>query len=176
MGKYRAKMFLWWCLRCQYCYGDILCDILDIQICLWWKCCFRNILSCSFAIDMSWVNVLLWKCIGWQNCYEDNIVIGFSMEKILLWLMIWVKVLLWGCLKSILLWRWLSLQYCYGDGLGYSIAIEMPLVTFLLQIHVCMTAWRQLGEKFGILLWSKNVYFLPCQGMIDFWVYTNCPL
>lgn len=126
MGKYRAKMFLWWCLRYQYCYGDILCDILDIHICLWWNCCFRNILSCSFAIDMSWVNVLLWKCIGWQNCYEDNIVIGFSMEKILLWLMIWVKVLLWGCLKSILLWRWLTvllwrwpgLQYCYRDAFG----------------------------------------------------------
>lgn len=145
----------------KYVFGEnAALEISELQF------CNRYVLVECSAMEMYWLTELLWR----QYC------IGFSMEKILLWLMIWVKVLLWGCLKSILLWRWLSLQYCYGDGLGYSIAIEMPLVTCLLQIHVSMTAWRQLGEKFGILLWRKNVYFLPCQGMIDFWVYTNCPL
>lgn len=103
---------------------------------------------------MSWVNVLLWKCLGWQYCYWDVYGKNTAME------MIWVRVLLCGCLGLILLWRWLGLQYCYGGAFGrYVWQLEDNLVRIL-----------------AFFFWSKNVHFSPWQGMIDFWVHTNGPL
>lgn len=108
---------------------------------------------------MSLVKIMLWRYLELQFCNEDVLGGCTAVE------MSWVTVLLLRCL-----WK----KYCYGDDLCYSISMAIPLATFLLLM--CMTTWRQLGENFGILLWSKNVHFLPWQGMIDFRVHTNSPL